>query len=146
MLPQCLGNFTDTLLTSNLRSNNSFGSIPNTFLIGDRLLMMIDLSDNLLEGRIPRSLGNCTRLEFLALRNNQLDDAFFIFVGSSFKVEKILSYFNNLNGAISEPTSHLGFSIFSLLTSLITNLQASFHQNILRFGNWNNMKKLNCMA
>lgn len=108
--------------------------------------MMIDLSDNLLEGRIPRSLVNCTRLEFLALRNNQLDDAFFIFVGSSFKVEKILSYFNNLNGAISEPTSHLGFLIFSLLISLITNLQASFHQNILRFGNWNNMKKLNCMA
>lgn len=72
--------------------------------------MMIDLSDNLLEGRIPRSLGNCTRLEFLALRNNQLDGAFFfIFVGSSFKVEKFLSYFNNLNGAISEPTSHLGF-------------------------------------
>lgn len=52
--------------------------------------MMIDLSDNLLEGRIPRSLGNRTRLEFLALRNNQQDDAFFIFVGSSFKVEKNL--------------------------------------------------------
>ena len=35
---------------------------------------MIDFSYNQLEGRIPRSLGNCKELEILNLGNNQIND------------------------------------------------------------------------
>ena len=43
---------------------------------------MIDLSQNLLEGPVPRSLTNCTVLESLNLGNNQISDTFPFWLGA----------------------------------------------------------------
>ncbi|KAJ4717599.1 putative Leucine-rich receptor-like kinase family protein [Melia azedarach] len=79
-LPQCLGSFSPGLSILQLSRNKFCGSIPETFVNGYH--KMIDLSYNLLHGRIPISLANCTMLEFLNLGNNQINDIFPSWLGA----------------------------------------------------------------
>ena len=66
MLPECLGNFSVELSALKLQANNFYGIIPQTFMNGTNL-MMIDFSDNSLQGRVPKSLANCVKPKFLNL-------------------------------------------------------------------------------
>lgn len=70
-LSQCLGSFSDELSVLDLQGNNFFGTISNTFMNGSSLVM-IDLSHNLFQGKIPRSLINCQGWNFLILGTTRL--------------------------------------------------------------------------
>ena len=80
-LLQCLGNFSGGLSVLSLQGKNFFGTTPDTFMNGSDL-RMVDLSHNLLQGKIPKSLANCAVLEISDLRNNQINDTFPIWLGS----------------------------------------------------------------
>ncbi|XP_024035478.1 receptor-like protein 12 [Citrus clementina] len=60
-LLQCLGNFSGGLSVLSLQGKNFFGTTPDTFMNGSDL-RMVDLSHNLLQGKIPKSLANCAVL------------------------------------------------------------------------------------
>uniref|UniRef100_A0A2N9E468 Leucine-rich repeat-containing N-terminal plant-type domain-containing protein n=1 Tax=Fagus sylvatica TaxID=28930 RepID=A0A2N9E468_FAGSY len=89
-VPQCLGNFSKSILVMDLRTNNFHGAIPDTFVKDNLLttlvfngeipevlgrltiLRLLNLSHNSLTGHIPSSLANLSALESLDLSSNRL--------------------------------------------------------------------------
>ncbi|KAJ4717593.1 receptor-like protein 12 [Melia azedarach] len=106
-LPQCLGSFSPGLSILQLSRNKFCGSIPETFVNGYH--KMIDLSYNLLQGRIPISLANCTTLEFLNLGNNQINDIFPSWLGALPYLQVLILRANNLHGIIGKANRGCGF-------------------------------------
>ncbi|PRQ35765.1 putative leucine-rich repeat domain, L domain-containing protein [Rosa chinensis] len=74
MLPRCLGNYSNTLQVSGVGflkiekrvlsvANNYFnGTLPHLCTTNGSGLIMIDVSRNQLQGKLPRSLANCLKL------------------------------------------------------------------------------------
>ncbi|XP_061984088.1 receptor-like protein 50 [Populus nigra] len=71
-IPDCLGKV-PTLTVLNLQGNN-FDSI-SSYAIASNLLSL-KISDNKVEGKLPRSLANCSKLEVLDLGGNMIRDTF----------------------------------------------------------------------
>ncbi|KAF8011984.1 hypothetical protein BT93_I0190 [Corymbia citriodora subsp. variegata] len=82
VLPSCLSNLSSTLSTLSLHGNGFYGRIPPLQKIEACELKMVDLSDNQLEGPLPRGLSTCVGLEFLNLGNNWIADTFPSWLGS----------------------------------------------------------------
>ncbi|PIM97823.1 Leucine-rich repeat protein [Handroanthus impetiginosus] len=72
-IPSCL--LQKSLRILNLGRNNLSGDIPNTFPVGCAL-ETLDLSWNVLQGKVPRSLERCTEIEIINFSNNDLNDCF----------------------------------------------------------------------
>ncbi|PON80737.1 LRR domain containing protein [Parasponia andersonii] len=107
-LPQCLGNFSNSLSFLRLSGNSLNGSIPQTFLNRSQL-MVVDLSDNKFQGQLPRSLANCTMLKYLVLENNQLTDVFPYWLGALPELQILVLRSNGFHGVIGEPHSNSEF-------------------------------------
>ncbi|XVF29054.1 hypothetical protein REPUB_Repub15cG0086700 [Reevesia pubescens] len=72
-IPSCLGNIS-TLEYLELQQNNFSGSIPD--FARATQLKTLQLSENKLEGNLPRSLANCVMLKILNVGNNRIHDTF----------------------------------------------------------------------
>ncbi|XP_022721743.1 receptor-like protein 12 [Durio zibethinus] len=77
-IPSCLGNIS-SLSSLDLQKNNFSGSLPD--FAKATQLYWLQLNDNKLEGKLPRSLANCTILQVLNLGNNALYDSFPLWLG-----------------------------------------------------------------
>ncbi|XP_022722194.1 receptor-like protein 12 [Durio zibethinus] len=77
-ISSCLGNLS-SLSSLDLQKNNFSGSIPD--FAKATHLYWLQLNDNKLEGKLPRSLANCTMLHVLNLGNNTLHDTFPLWLG-----------------------------------------------------------------
>ncbi|EOY13457.1 Receptor like protein 33, putative [Theobroma cacao] len=99
IIPTCLGNFSYSLSTINLRMNDFHGKIPDYFVEGN-LLTYLDLSDNQFEGLLPRSLINCTFLRILDLANNKLSDTFPHWLGVLPQLQVLILGFNRFHGPL----------------------------------------------
>ena len=60
----------------NLRRNNLTRTISNFEFSESCGLDTLDLGENRIKGEFPKSLANCTSLQFLNLGNNQMKDVF----------------------------------------------------------------------
>ncbi|KAJ8448968.1 hypothetical protein Cgig2_004023 [Carnegiea gigantea] len=69
---------------------------------------MIDLSENQLQGRLPKSLTNCNNLEVLDVGRNHIDD-FPPWLGSLPKLHILILRENNFHGKITSPKASLYF-------------------------------------
>ncbi|KAL5798089.1 hypothetical protein ACOSQ2_002909 [Xanthoceras sorbifolium] len=104
-------------------------------------MRMIDLSNNMLRGKIPRSLANCTMLEFLDLGNNKISDTFPSWIGILPNLEVLNLQSNKLYGATEEPKSDFEFPklrIIDLSQNRFTGKLPSKY-----FECWNAMKVVN---
>ncbi|XP_031403781.1 receptor-like protein 9DC1 [Punica granatum] len=72
-IPHCFINLSATVL--DLRANKLIGHIPDIFFSWN-YVRAIWLSQNRLEGTLPRSLANCKNLIILDLSENELEDHF----------------------------------------------------------------------
>ncbi|TYI91887.1 hypothetical protein E1A91_D02G027100v1 [Gossypium mustelinum] len=72
-IPNCLGNMS-ALSWLGLQGNNFSGMIPK-FSKATQLLFL-KVSENRLEGKLPRSLAECTQLKVLDVGNNKMNDTF----------------------------------------------------------------------
>ncbi|KAF8391159.1 hypothetical protein HHK36_023460 [Tetracentron sinense] len=109
LIPQCLGDFSNSISVVKLRRNRFHGTIPHKFSNGS-LLRTLDINDNQLEGRVPRSLINCKRLEVLDLGNNQLNDTFPFWLESQPELQVLVLRLNNFHGPIGCPRTDCTFS------------------------------------
>ncbi|GJY13217.1 leucine-rich repeat-containing protein [Tanacetum coccineum] len=75
VIPQCVGNISNSLAMMDLGNNNFQGTIPNVFEDCIQLTGLI-LNGNRLEGGVPRSLSKCESLKVLDLGNNHLNGTF----------------------------------------------------------------------
>ncbi|PKI41460.1 hypothetical protein CRG98_038159 [Punica granatum] len=76
-IPEWFGRmWSKTMIILDLSSNNFTGEIPSSICQLRNDLRTIRLSQNRLEGTLPRSLVNCKNLEVLDLSENKLEDRF----------------------------------------------------------------------
>ncbi|KAB1668972.1 hypothetical protein ES319_1Z088100v1 [Gossypium barbadense] len=72
-IPNCLGKMNDLYLLD-LQGNNFSGMLPKFSKATQ--LSILKVSENRLEGKLPRSLVECTLLEVLDVGNNMMNDTF----------------------------------------------------------------------
>ncbi|GJU01082.1 leucine-rich repeat-containing protein [Tanacetum coccineum] len=75
VIPQCVGNLSNSLTMMDLGNNSFQGTIPNVFE-GFIQLEGLILNGNRLEGGVPSSLSKCESLKVLDLGNNHLNGTF----------------------------------------------------------------------
>lgn len=114
MIPQCLANFSSELSVLNLGMNSLHGSIPETFMEGNKL-RNLNLNGNKLEGSLPRSLSNCKMLEVLDLGNNQINDSFPQWLETLPKLHVLVLRSNRFHGSIGEPEGTSPFSSLRII-------------------------------
>jgi Leucine-rich repeat (LRR) protein len=98
-VPQCLGNFSKSILVMDLRINNFHGAIPDTF-VKDNPLTTLVFNGNQLEGLLPKSLVNCTNLEVLDLGNNKINDFFPFWLAALPNLKVLILKSNRFHGPI----------------------------------------------
>ncbi|GLT59219.1 hypothetical protein SLA2020_320520 [Shorea laevis] len=83
--------------------NKFHGRIPNLFVgsIVSMLSPTLSLNGNQLEGILPRSLVNCSRLEILDVGNNNLNDTFPHWLGVLPWLKVLILRSNRFHGAIN---------------------------------------------
>ncbi|XP_041004022.1 receptor-like protein 7 [Juglans microcarpa x Juglans regia] len=137
ILPQCLGNLSDSLTIVDLHDNSFHGTIPR--ICGEaNKLMMIDLSQNHLQGRVPRSLANCIKLKAINLGSNQIHDIFPSWLGILPELRILILRSNELYGTIGSSDSNFDFPklhIIDLSNNDFTGTLPSEH-----FQNWKAMQ------
>ncbi|XVF65290.1 hypothetical protein PTKIN_Ptkin09bG0236300 [Pterospermum kingtungense] len=96
-IPSCFGNVI-SLEYLDLQENNFSGSIPD--FVKASQLETLQLNDNQLEGKLPRSLANCTTLQILNLGNNTLHDTFPLWLGKLPELKVLILQANWFHGPI----------------------------------------------
>ncbi|XP_031266994.1 receptor-like protein 7 [Pistacia vera] len=102
VLPQGLGNLSNSLVVLNLRNNSFHGHIPQTFT-NECQLKSIDIGHNQLHGQVARSLANCKMLEFLDLENNHIYEIFPSWLGNLPELRVLSLSSNKFHGVIGDP-------------------------------------------
>ncbi|GJZ98121.1 leucine-rich repeat-containing protein, partial [Tanacetum coccineum] len=99
VIPQCVGNLSNSLRMMDLRNNSFQGTIPDVF----KRFMYLDgliLNGNRLEGGVPRSLSKCKSLRVLDLGNNHLNGTFPGWLGDLPSLQVLVLKSNNFHGHI----------------------------------------------
>ncbi|KAH0981275.1 hypothetical protein GBA52_008452 [Prunus armeniaca] len=120
MLPQCLGNFSDSLVLLLLGSNSFRGTMPQSYN-NRSSLRMIDVSHNQLQGQLPKSLANCVMLEYLVLSNNQFSDVFPIWLGTLPVLKLLAMRHNRFNSVIGQSRTNVDFPKLRILDLSFNN-------------------------
>ncbi|GAV92549.1 LRR_1 domain-containing protein/LRR_4 domain-containing protein/LRR_7 domain-containing protein/LRR_6 domain-containing protein/LRR_8 domain-containing protein, partial [Cephalotus follicularis] len=130
ILPQCLGNISNSLSVLNLQNNNFHGNIPQASVKGCKL-KMINLSQNQLQGNIPGSLAGCDRLEFLNLGNNQIHDIFPSWLGTLVVLKVLILGSNKFCGEIPIDIGNLkGLRLLNISNNILTGHIPSSFENL----------------
>ncbi|KAF8011982.1 LOW QUALITY PROTEIN: hypothetical protein BT93_I0188 [Corymbia citriodora subsp. variegata] len=138
VLPSCLSNLSSTLSTLSLHGNGFYGRIP-PLQKGACELKMVDLSDNQLEGPLPRGLSKCVGLEFLNLGNNRIVDTFPSWLGSLPNLKVLILHRNKFHGVMKEPKSnHQHFPKLRIIDLSMNNFSGGLPSKYL--DSWNAMK------
>lgn len=139
MLPQCLGK-SSAFEILKLYNNSFHGNIPEICPNGDSFLKMVDLSYNQLHGELPRSMANCTKLEFLDLGNNQISDIFPSWLGALPVLRVLILRTNGFHGAIGKPASYHVFPKLCIIDLSNNGFSSMLPSNYLE--NWSCMKSV----
>ncbi|EOY13853.1 Receptor like protein 53, putative [Theobroma cacao] len=99
IIPQCIGSFSKSLSSLNLKMNKLHGIIPPTFARGCGL-KNLNLNSNHLEGPLTRSISNCKDLEVLDLGNNKINDTFPHWIVALSELQVLVLHSNKFQGWI----------------------------------------------
>ncbi|KAK3410978.1 hypothetical protein EUGRSUZ_J03001, partial [Eucalyptus grandis] len=137
VIPPCLSNLSETLSVLSLHGNDLYGRFPQWK--NDRCVFeMIDVSDNQLQGSLPRGLANCSRLGFLNFGNNQIVDTFPSWMGLLFYLKVLILRSNRFHGAIGEPKVGDQFLKLRIIDLSMNNFSSSLPYEY--FNIWSAMK------
>jgi Leucine-rich repeat (LRR) protein len=114
MIPQCLGNLSDSLSVVDFRKNNFHGTIPKKFAKCNSLRTLV-FNGNQLEGLLPQSLVNCTKLEVLDLGNNKLNDSFPYWLEALPKLQVLVLRSNRFSGPIGGFKTNSSFPMLRII-------------------------------
>ncbi|KAL0867343.1 hypothetical protein Bca101_046461 [Brassica carinata] len=134
-IPRCFENFSTKLSVMHLRNNSLSGTFPEES-IGDHL-KSLDVGGNRLSGVLPKSLINCTRLEFLNVENNMIKDTFPFWLRSHTNLQVLVLRSNEFHGPISSPGDSLSFPklrIFDISNNRFAGVLPSYY-----FAGWTAM-------
>ncbi|XP_028774909.1 receptor-like protein 9DC3 [Neltuma alba] len=133
-IPHCIVSSNLTLSVLDLQNNSFSGIVPESFEVGNDL-RTLNLNGNFLEGSLPRSLVNCTRLRVLDLGNNNIEDVFPHWLEALEELQVLVLRGNKFHGFIpsfKDNRSH-AFHMLRVLDLSSNNLKgplpASFFQS-----------------
>ncbi|EOY13266.1 Receptor like protein 53, putative [Theobroma cacao] len=133
IIPRCLANYR-FLSVLNLRMNNFDGKIPTMCTDEGSWLRSLNLNNNQLEGPIPRSLVNCSELEFLDLGNNNLNDSFPRWLGVLSSLQILVLRSNKFHGPVPNLRSTSFFTSLRVIdisqNEFNGHLPTKFFQNL----------------
>ncbi|GMJ01500.1 hypothetical protein like AT4G13820 [Hibiscus trionum] len=112
-IPECLGNFSYSLMLVDLQMNNLIGKILDSFRNNE--LSHLFLNDNRLEGLVPPSLANSTKLEVLNLGNNKLTDRFPHWLASLPSLQILVLRSNRFHGSLPQSIASSNFSTLRMI-------------------------------
>ncbi|KAK3419715.1 hypothetical protein EUGRSUZ_G00395 [Eucalyptus grandis] len=130
-LPECIGNFSNTLLALWLGGNLLFGTIPKT--VGNLInLQRLVLDRNRFSGTLPSVLGNLSNLVEMKLSYNKFFRAIPSSLGNLVRLARLYLDHNNFHGYIPSrlsdnnlngtiPPEFIGLSSLSILLNLSRN-------------------------
>ncbi|XP_052177648.1 receptor-like protein 6 [Diospyros lotus] len=139
LMPPCLSNFSDSLSILDLKGNNFYGPIPQTYNKGNKLVL-IGFARNQLSGKLPKSLANCTKLKILDISNNLIEDSFPFWLGTLTELEILNLHSNKFYGAIRSPRTK--FESSKLRIIILSHNGFSGDLPTKYFRSWNAMKSL----
>ncbi|KAG2325921.1 hypothetical protein Bca52824_008649 [Brassica carinata] len=97
-IPRCFENFSTTLSVLNLRNNSISGVFPEESI--GVYLRSLDVGHNKISGELPKSLINCSRLEFLNVEDNMFSDKFPFWLRSLPNLQILVLRSNKFHGKI----------------------------------------------
>ncbi|XP_021740690.1 receptor-like protein 12 [Chenopodium quinoa] len=116
-IPRCLGNFSNSLVILNMRSNSFHGTLPAYWgtCDGEYTLKYLDFSDNQLQGLLPQDMARCTSLEFLSVANNKFNDTFPSWLDTLPSLKVLDLHSNSFRGHIKGSKVAHPFSLVQIL-------------------------------
>ncbi|OMO49796.1 hypothetical protein COLO4_38378 [Corchorus olitorius] len=133
IIPQCVGNFSQSLWVLNLKMNKFHGIIPSTFAKGCGL-RNLNLNSNQLEGPLTPSISNCKDLEVLDLGNNMINDTFPHWIEALPELQVLVLHSNHFQGSVvasKNPQSLSKLQIIDLSNNFFSGpLPTSYMQNL----------------
>ncbi|KAF8074432.1 hypothetical protein N665_1102s0015 [Sinapis alba] len=103
-IPRCFEKFNTTLSVLHLRNNSLSGNIRKEFFsVG---LISLDVGRNKLSGELPKSLVNCTKLEFLNVEDNEISDTFPFWLRMLPDLQILVLRSNRFHGPIFSPEEY----------------------------------------
>ncbi|KAJ4904494.1 receptor like protein 48 [Raphanus sativus] len=137
-IPRCFESFNTTLSVLHLRNNSLSGNIPEEFFsVG---LISLDVGRNQLSGELPKSLINCTELEFLNVEDNEISDTFPFWLRMLPNLQILVLRSNRFHGPIFSPGDSLSFPklrIFDISENLFSGVLPSDY-----FAGWSTMSSV----
>ncbi|MBA0849596.1 hypothetical protein Goshw_017947 [Gossypium schwendimanii] len=99
VIPQCIGSFSQSLSSLNLKMNKLQGAIPSTFAKGCAL-KNLNLNSNRLEGPLKPSITTCKDLQVLDVGNNMINDSFPHWIEALSELQVLVLRSNKFHGYI----------------------------------------------
>ncbi|KAH0912178.1 hypothetical protein HID58_035499 [Brassica napus] len=133
-IPRCFKSFNTMLSLLHLRNNNLSGKFPEESIsVG---LISLDVSGNQISGELPRSLMNCTRLEFLNVEDNMFNDTFPSWLSLLPDLQFLVIRSNEFHGPIYS-LSFPRLRIFDISKNIFTGVMPLDY-----FANWSAMSSV----
>ncbi|OAO96849.1 hypothetical protein AXX17_AT4G15870 [Arabidopsis thaliana] len=104
-IPRCFENLTLSVL--HLRNNSLSGIFPEEAI--SHRLQSFDVGHNLFSGELPKSLINCSALEFLNVEDNRINDTFPSWLRLLPNLQMLVLRSNEFHGPISSPRDSVSF-------------------------------------
>ncbi|CAN6923394.1 unnamed protein product [Brassica oleracea var. botrytis] len=122
-IPRCFENFNTKLTVLHLQNNSLSGNFPEESVsVG---LVSLDVSHNQLSGELPKSLINCTYLQFLNVEDNMFNDTFPFWLRVLPGLQFLVLRSNEFHGPIFSPEGSLSYPklrIFDISKNLFTGV------------------------
>ncbi|KAJ4904495.1 receptor like protein 48 [Raphanus sativus] len=137
-IPRCFEKFKFSLSILHLQGNSLSGIIPEEY-ISDSLISL-DIGGNQLSGELPKSLINCSRLKFMNMEDNKINDTFPFWLSFLPNLEILVLRSNQFHGPISFIGDSLSFPklrIFDISANFFTGVLPSDY-----FAGWSVMSSV----
>ncbi|CAA7027954.1 unnamed protein product [Microthlaspi erraticum] len=140
-IPRCFENFNASISVLHLQNNSLSGILPEESI--GVALISVNVGRNHFSGGLPKSLTNCTFLEFLNVEDNNFNDTFPLWLRFLPNLQILVLRSNQFNGPISSPGNSLSFPnmrIFDISENRFTGVLPSDY-----FVGWDAMSSYNEM-
>ncbi|XP_019055978.1 PREDICTED: putative receptor-like protein kinase At3g47110 [Nelumbo nucifera] len=139
IIPESIGNLSNTLTKIYIGGNRIYGSMPSSILFL-RNLNLLNLSHNFISGEIPTEIDQMKELLVLSLAGNRISGKIPDSPGNLSKLNKLELFGNELVGRI--PTSFGDYQNLNLMDLAYNRLNDSIPQEIFNLSNLNSLLNL----
>lgn len=130
-IPQWMGSFGSSLQVLNLQGNNFHGSLYRCLHESMNSLLTLDQRNKKLQGKVPKTLINCSKLEVLNLEHNRISETFPFWSQNLPNLQVLVLGGNKFHSPIWHPHKFSGFVNLRIIDLSFNNFSLKFIIRIL---------------